>query len=131
MASYCDSEYCKSPDSYCCGHNECCTYVWAMWHLWLAFAFGIFVGLVLLWKYIKKKTRIKELDNRANNYKTPSNSSSMSSYTNQQSFLYEPLISNNSVFIENKLDDDTIQVWNLLLVFHSILFYAATLLKRS
>ena len=34
-ASYCDHGACLSPDMYCCGHNECCSYVVTTYYLWL------------------------------------------------------------------------------------------------
>ena len=114
-AAYCDNGFCSSPDKYCCGPNECCTYVYTMWYLWLTFTTVVFAIAFFLWKYYLQMNKVKffstdsplsmsffsKLDHRSLSNNISSNKS------NTVPFI--PL-RNNEVFVEQQVDENTIMV---------------------
>lgn len=133
-AAYCDNEICSGPEKYCCGHNECCEYVYTIWYIWLALVTGLAILGFVIWKYLVNKRRVKianssdasggklssgslhqRLDDVDSSLLSSSSASSLltnthyaSSLSNKNGFVYMPL-SNNDIFIENHLDENTIK----------------------
>lgn len=116
-AAYCDSGFCASPEKYCCGPNECCTYMWSMWYLWLTFVTSVLIVGFFMWKYYFHFTKFKFINSDFG--MPPSNSTSFNTSTKfdrnnannhmkSSSLPYMPL-NNTDVFVEQQIDENTIQ----------------------
>jgi hypothetical protein len=104
---YCDNDLCKKSEKYCCGYNECC-FTWTFWYLWIAFGFGVIVGVFFMWKCCSRVDHSKESHQ---NVKHWSNAEKQQTLKKKDlTVAYLPLGNFNQKFVENKIDDQNIHV---------------------